>query len=85
MKAEVVKTLTEMKQTRYEQVLRPEACKNEQKAVKEVTMSKDEESNIKNLQQILLSRQLAEVANHENNFYQEMEVATNAAQFKVTF
>lgn len=76
--------LTKLKQTRYEQVIRAEASENEQKLVKKVVMSSDnEESNIKNLQKVLMSRQLAEIANHEKDFNQQMEIATNVAQTKV--
>ena len=76
--------LAELKQTRYEQVVRPEASENEQKLVKKVVMSSDnQESNVKNLQKVIMSRQLAEVANHEKDFNQKMEIAANVAQTKV--
>ena len=76
--------LAELKQTRYEQVVRPEASENEQKLVKKVVMSSDnQESNVKNLQKVIMSRQLAEVANHEKDFNQQMEIAANVAQIKV--
>ena len=76
--------LSELKQTRYEQVVRPEASENEQKLVKKVVMSSDnQESNVKNLQKVIMSRQLAEVANHEKDFNQQMEIAANVAQTKV--
>ena len=76
--------LAELKQTRYEQVVRPEASENEQKLVKKVVMSSDnQESNVKNLQKVIMSRQLAEVANHEKDFNQQMEIAANVAQTKV--
>ena len=76
--------LAELKQTRYEQVVRPEASENEQKLVKKVVMSSDnQESNVKNLQKVIMSRQLAEVAKHDNDFKQQIEIAANVAQTKV--